>query len=103
MNQKQYSKGSYRPIGYKHQWLGGSLQYWKEAAKLRDNDTCQVCGLYEPAIMQVDHIKPIAVFPELKKDLTNMLTLCPNCHVRKTNQDLKRYNLITGRPRKHKQ
>lgn len=55
----------------------------------RDNYTCQVCGFREPEIMEVDHIKPKSKFPELKYELNNLITLCPNCHRRKTNRDLK--------------
>ena|SRR3990167_469844 len=61
-------------------------------AKIRDNWTCQVCGLREPEIMEVDHIKPKSRFPELKNALENQVTLCPNCHKRKTVRDRKAYN-----------
>jgi len=29
------------------------------------------------------------IFPELKFDLSNVLSLCPNCHARKTKTDRK--------------
>ena len=53
-----------------------------------------MCGMTEPEIMQVDHIKPKSLFPELKAELTNLMTLCPNCHARKTIKEKKqKYDL----------
>lgn len=51
----------------------------------------QLCGLGEPAIMEVDHIKPKSQFPELAKDIENLVTLCPNDHHRKTNKEAREY------------
>lgn len=70
-------------------WKGGSLYWAKQQVKKYDDYTCQVCGLREPEIMEVDHIKPIALNPELKASLQNLMTLCPNCHARKTVDDRK--------------
>jgi 5-methylcytosine-specific restriction endonuclease McrA len=55
----------------------------------RDDFTCQICGLREPEIMQADHVKPESLFPELAREVANMVTLCPNCHARKTVAELK--------------
>ena len=68
-------------------WVGGSIKYFKRVALRRDNYTCQKCGFSDKEIMQVDHIKPRALFPELFKELSNLMTLCPNCHARKSNVD----------------
>jgi len=70
-------------------WNGGTWGYWKRQALTRDDYTCQICGHREPEIMEVDHTKSKAKFPELEKDLDNLLTLCPNCHRRKTNRELR--------------
>lgn len=56
---------------------------------LRDNYTCQGCGLKDEEIVQVDHIKNSALFPELKENIDNLQTLCPNCHARKTNIEIR--------------
>lgn len=56
---------------------------------IRDNYTCQICGLHDEEIMEVDHIRPQALAPELKYMIDNMVTLCPNCHRRKTNRELR--------------
>lgn len=70
-------------------WKGTDDKYWRNKAKERDNDTCQECGLREPEIMEVDHIKPKSKFPELRYKLENLKTLCPNCHKRKTIKEIK--------------
>lgn len=70
-------------------WNGGTVNYWKKQVLTRDDYTCQICGHREPEIMEVDHIKPKSKFPNLAKELSNLLTLCPNCHRRKTNREKK--------------
>lgn len=70
-------------------WAGGKWPYKKRQVKTRDNYTCQICGLRDPEIMEVDHIKPKKRFPELALELENLVTLCPNCHRRKTNREWK--------------
>lgn len=72
-----------------HLWSGGNWRYWKTQALIRDDYTCQVCGFSERAIMEVDHIKQRSKFPELALDINNLVTLCPNCHRRKTIRELK--------------
>lgn len=53
-------------------------------ALARDNFTCQICWFREPLIMEVDHKIPRSINPQLENDLTNLWTLCPYCHKRKT-------------------
>lgn len=50
----------------------------------RDDFTCQLCGLREPLIMQVDHKTEKSTDPSQRNSLSNLRTLCPNCHARKT-------------------
>lgn len=73
-------------------WKGGSKGTMRRYAITRDNFTCQKCGMKEPmpGFMDIDHIKPKTKFPELKRVLDNLLTLCPNCHRIKslTNKEL---------------
>ena len=64
-------------------WKGGTVGYYKQQALIRDHFTCRICNLYDPEIMEVDHIKPTCKFPELEKDINNMQSICPNCHTRK--------------------
>lgn len=70
-------------------WKGGGWNYWNRQTKIRDNYTCQKCDFSDKEIMQVDHIKPKSIFPELKYLMDNLITLCPNCHARKTNREKK--------------
>lgn len=69
---------------------GGKLSFQRKKAKIRDNYTCQICDLRDPEIMEVDHIKQISLYPELKFKIDNLMTLCPNCHRRKTNREKKK-------------
>lgn len=81
-------------VGYKTEFihrLRMSTEYklWRTAVFERDNWTCQECsirgkkGLGRRVVLNADHIKPFALFPELRFELTNGRTLCVECH-RKT-------------------
>jgi 5-methylcytosine-specific restriction endonuclease McrA len=65
-------------------WSGGADRYCKRRANERDDYTCQRCGLCEPEIMEADHVIPKSERPDLQYALENLITLCPNCHRRKT-------------------
>ena len=64
---------------------------WREVVKKRDNWACVACGLKQgwnknlkkKIKLQVDHIKPFALFPELRFAIDNGRCLCEECH-RKT-------------------
>jgi hypothetical protein len=74
-----------------HLWKGGitainqsirtSLEYklWRTAVFDRDNYTCIWCGQWGGKL-QADHIKPFALFPELRFAIDNGRTLCVPCH-----------------------
>ena len=58
---------------------------WKgvrQQAKRRDGWKCVQCGAQ--GRLEVDHIIPVRDAPERAFDLTNLQTLCPSCHSRKT-------------------
>jgi hypothetical protein len=74
-------------------WKGGTMKWARKQTKIRDNYTCQICGLRDIEIMEVDHIKPKCDYPEIMHSLDNLITICPNCHRRKTNRELKVRNL----------
>lgn len=75
-------------------WKGGitseneqarkSLEYkkWHKAVLERDWFQCQECG-YKGREIEVDHIKPFYLYPELRFEIDNGRTLCKPCH-RKT-------------------
>lgn len=48
-----------------------------------DDYTCRECKKRGCAL-QVNHIKPFAIFPELRLDFNNLETLCVPCHKEKT-------------------
>lgn len=74
-------------------WRGGltsesqvarsSFKYkvWRKSVFQRDNYTCQSCG-QRGGELNADHIKPFALFKELRFELSNGRTLCHNCHTK---------------------
>lgn len=83
--------------GSKHpNWKGGitpenkrirqSEEYrlWRQAVFERDNYTCIWCGARsgngKAVVLNVDHIKPFSLFPELRFAIDNGRTLCEECH-----------------------
>ena len=84
-NQRLHMMGGERNTN----WRGGkSYAFKKKTVLVRDNWTCVMCGHREQAIMEVDHIKPKCDFPELALEMSNLVTLCPNCHRRKSNREM---------------
>jgi 5-methylcytosine-specific restriction endonuclease McrA len=59
------------------------MSAWRQAVFERDDYTCQLCGIRGGVELNADHIKPFALYPELRFDLSNGRTLCVPCH-RKT-------------------
>ena len=68
---------------------GVEYKLWRESVFERDNWTCRFCGiknkkgLGKTIKLNADHIKPFALFPELRYAIDNGRTLCEDCH-RKT-------------------
>ena len=70
-------------------WKGGHMGYWKDKALKRDNYTCQHCGNTDREVLEVDHDIPASVNKKLSLSIDNLITLCANCHRRKTNRELR--------------
>lgn len=58
------------------------MKKWREAIFARDDYTCQKCNK-RGSFLNADHVKPFALYPDLRFSLQNGRTLCVNCH-RKT-------------------
>lgn len=80
-------------------WRGGNVGYYgpnwhaqKRAARKRDGYACQHCGKHQNKCrraLDVHHIQPFRTFGYIPgtndhylqaNDLTNLITLCPQCH-----------------------
>jgi len=108
-NSTTFKKGEFTMD--KHpQWKGG-ISFVKGEALKRDDWTCRcveecgwhvgdICEFSSKEIMEVDHIKSRVEAPELKHSLGNLITLCPNCHRKKTNLFLS--ERLTGKKYKTK-
>jgi len=76
-----------------HLWKGGltdnnmllrkspESKEWRKLVFKRDNYTCQHCGK-RGGKLDADHIKPWALYPELRFELNNGRTLCRPCHLK---------------------
>ncbi len=62
--------------------LRNSLEYklWRKAVFERDHYICIWCGDGSGGNLHADHIKPFALFPELRFAIDNGRTLCVPCH-----------------------
>ena len=86
-------RGKKRPnqSGKKHYcWKGGitrnrhfcsrpEYKQWRMNVYLRDNFTCQYCGI-KGVYLEAHHIKRWVDYPELRYDINNGVTLCKECH-----------------------
>lgn len=76
-------KGGVTPINNRIR-RSAAYKHWRKAVLTRDNHTCVSCGATKESgvILHVDHIKPFALFPELRFVVENGRTLCKPCHLK---------------------
>lgn len=55
---------------------------WRKLVFERDNYTCQECGKNK-CIIHPHHIKLLSEYPEFALDVSNGITLCYTCHMRR--------------------
>jgi 5-methylcytosine-specific restriction endonuclease McrA len=55
------------------------LATWTQQVKLRDNKVCKYCSSTNKIVAH--HIKPKELYPELRLDINNGITLCYSCHL----------------------
>ena len=68
------------------------MKWARQQVRMRDDYTCQICGLKDKEVIEVDHINPIKKPKKygFADDINNMQCICPNCHRRKTNRFLRK-------------
>lgn len=80
---REYYRKNFAKKGKENRfWKNGTLAYLKKIVLKRDNWSCRKCGFRDKEIMQVDHKKE--KYCGGTDELSNLQTLCPNCHAKKT-------------------
>lgn len=47
----------------------------------RNHGKCEKCKqFFNIDILQIHHKKPVALYPELKSEISNWMLVCPECH-----------------------
>jgi len=93
----KFSKGEHH-----YNWRGGvtsedkkirrSNDYdeWRDNILKKDDYTCAMCG-QRGGKLEVDHIKPFKLFPNLRFSIDNGQVLCKDCHYKKGGKDTTKY------------
>lgn len=72
-------------ISYWRKQYYNSIEYrdWQKKVFERDNYKCQICGVWHTTknIIHAHHIRQFALYPELRTELSNGITVCKKCHM----------------------
>jgi len=87
-NNAMYGRRGKLSPRYKHgnskieklEWGRFEWKDWRKKVFERDNYTCQKCGDNRGGNLEAHHIKPRHLYPKLKYNLENGITLCRFCH-----------------------
>jgi len=79
-----WNKGKGNITGYQRFKNSKEHKEWRTVVFERDNYTCQDCGIRsgngKRVDLNADHVKPYALYPDLRLDVSNGRTLCVPCH-----------------------
>ncbi len=89
LNSSKAKKRQYKNHKHKTKFRQRIANYWsvnlnKELTGI-DFTVCNYCG--KSCKGQVDHIKPVSLYPELAYDKDNIQSLCKECHHKKTQKE----------------
>ena len=80
MGKKAWNKsGGTKTVESKKLKSSKEYRIFRTACFERDDYTCIWC-FKKGGVLNMDHIKPFALFPELRMALDNVRTLCHDCH-----------------------
>lgn len=70
---------NYNPNADRRKNRGFEFYKWADAVKSRDGMRCVKCGTSDNE-MQAHHVKPWNLFPDLRYEVSNGITVCAPCH-----------------------
>jgi len=82
--------GGKRNEGSNFYYRTDAWKKWREAIFKRDNYTCALCKKYGGKL-EPHHIKMFSLYPDIRFDEDNGITLCKSCHQGKVNHNEEKF------------